>query len=234
VLRKAKTWSKAGGVYPLYLRRSIPLRLSDEQRVERDVSALHQRVASRKKIDAAWQRAVDMKDAQIKAIKEGRDHSVGVYKDLHESSFAAPRAMHTRAGINDGMPSSRTGLAPWRSLLEVYAEQTAAELDDARSELPVEVVSIEVVEDAMAFIKKKRKRKRKWEGDRGPTKFLAMEFATNDCKGATSIEDRAKMRASAMLSMASNAKKIDMGPTDAQRLSVALQELRSSASVVGS
>jgi hypothetical protein len=58
-----------------------------------------------------------------------------------------------------------------------------------------------------------------------------MEFATNDCEDSTSIEDRA-MRASAVLSMASNAKEIDMGPTDARRFSVALQQLRSSASVV--
>jgi hypothetical protein len=50
VLRKAKTWPKADGVYPLYLRHSIPLRLSDEQRVERDASALHQRVSNRTKI----------------------------------------------------------------------------------------------------------------------------------------------------------------------------------------
>jgi hypothetical protein len=32
--------------------------------------------------------------------------------------------------------------------LEVYAEKTAAELDDARSKLSVEVASIEVVKDA--------------------------------------------------------------------------------------
>jgi hypothetical protein len=58
-----------------------------------------------------------------------------------------------------------------------------------------------------------------------------MEFATNDCKGATPIEDRA-MRASTMLLMASNAKKIDKKLTDARRFSVALQKNRSSASVV--
>jgi hypothetical protein len=58
-----------------------------------------------------------------------------------------------------------------------------------------------------------------------------MEFATNDCKGATSIEDRG-MRASAMLSLASNAMKCDKELADARRMSVALQKLRSSASVV--
>jgi hypothetical protein len=46
-------------VYPLYLRHSNPLRLPDEQKVERD-ACVHQRVASRKEADAAWQRAVDM------------------------------------------------------------------------------------------------------------------------------------------------------------------------------
>jgi hypothetical protein len=65
---------------------------------------------------------------------------------------------------------------------EIYAEQTSAELDDARSELSVEVVSImaEVVKDAMAFLKTKRKR-------RSPrsTKFIAMEFATKGAKGTT-------------------------------------------------
>jgi hypothetical protein len=38
-----------------------------------------------------------------------------------------------------------------RGGFEFYAEQTAAELDVARSKLPVEVASIEVVGDAMAF-----------------------------------------------------------------------------------
>jgi hypothetical protein len=59
-----------------------------------------------------------------------------------------------------------------------------------------------------------------------------MEFATNGVRGETSIEGSAMRVASAMLSMASNTKEIDMGLTDAQRFSVALQKLRSSASVV--
>jgi hypothetical protein len=82
----------------------------------------------------------------------------------------------------------------------------------------------------MAFLKRKRKRKSKWGGGRKSTKFLAIEFATNDFKGATSIEDGGT-RASAMLSMASNAMKCDKELTNAQRFSVALQKLRSSASV---
>jgi hypothetical protein len=114
---------------------------------------------------------------------------------------------------------------------EVYAEQQVAKLDDVRSKFTVEAASNEVVRDAMAFLKKKRTRKRKWGGDRKSTQFLAMEFATNDCKGATSSED-GRMRASAMLSMASNAMKCDKELTDAHRPSVALQKLRSSASVV--
>jgi hypothetical protein len=115
---------------------------------------------------------------------------------------------------------------------EIYAEQTAAELDDARSKFSVEAASIEVVKDAMAFFKTKRKRKRKGGGDRKSTKFVAMEFATKHIKGATSIEG-SMMRVSAMLSMmASSAKKTNIKPTDAQRFSVALQKLRSLASVV--
>ena len=79
VLREVKTWSKADGVYPMYLlKHSTPLRLSDEQMVERDATALHERVANRKKMDEKWQRLLDMKDAQIQFIKEERDRSVGV------------------------------------------------------------------------------------------------------------------------------------------------------------
>jgi hypothetical protein len=172
-----------------------------------------------------------MKDAQIQFIKEERDRSAGVYKDLHESSFAAAKGHQGRdrrchAWIKERMDTLEK--------LRVYAEQQVAELDDAHSKFAVEAASNEVVRDAMAFFKKKRKRKSKWGGDRKSTKFLAiaMEFATNDCKGATSIEDGG-MRASTMMSMASsNAIKCDKELTDAQRLSVALQKLRSSASVV--
>jgi hypothetical protein len=119
--------------------------------------------------DVAWQKVVDAKDAQIKAIKEERDHSASVYKDLHESSFAAVwgyqgRDKRWHAFIQDRMDALEK--------FEVYAEQTAAELDDARSKFSVEAASIEVVKDAMAFFKKKRKRKRKWGGDRKPTKAV--------------------------------------------------------------
>jgi hypothetical protein len=72
-----------------------------------------------------------------------------------------------------------------------------------------------VVKDAMAFLNKKRKRKKKWGGDRKSTKFRAMEFAAEDCKGATSIEDTF-IRVSAMVSMTSCAakdtRKLDKGP----------------------
>jgi hypothetical protein len=37
-LRKAKTWPKADGVYPMYLKHNIPLGLSDEQVAERDAA----------------------------------------------------------------------------------------------------------------------------------------------------------------------------------------------------
>ena len=61
-------------------------------------AVLHERVANRKKMDAKWQRLLDMKDAQIQVIKEERDISVGkyAYKDLHESSFAATRGYQGR------------------------------------------------------------------------------------------------------------------------------------------
>jgi hypothetical protein len=41
--------------------------------VERDAAVLHERFANRKKMDAKWQRLLDMKDAQIQFIKEERD-----------------------------------------------------------------------------------------------------------------------------------------------------------------
>jgi hypothetical protein len=62
---------------------------------------------------------------------------------------------------------------------EVYAEQTVFDLDEARSKFAVEAVSIEVMKDSIKKIKKKRKRK-KWGGDRKSTRFIAMEFATKD------------------------------------------------------
>jgi hypothetical protein len=127
VQRKAQTWSKAGGIYPMYLKHCIPLRLSDEQMVERDASILHQRVENRKKIDAKWQVLLDLKDAQIQVIKE--DRSVGLYKDLHESSFAAARGYEGRdkrwhAFIQDRMD--------YLEKFEVYAEQQVAELRTRR------------------------------------------------------------------------------------------------------
>ena len=187
--REVQTWSKAGGVFPMYayLKHCIPLRLSDEQMVERDASILRQRVENRKKIDAKWQEIVDMKDAQIQVIKEGRDRSVGMYKDLHGSAFASARGYEGRDKRWNVFIQNRMDFL---EKFEEVHEQQLAELDDARSKLSVEVVSREVVKDAMAFLNKKRKRKRKWGGGRKSTKFRAMELATNDCKGATSIEDR--------------------------------------------
>jgi hypothetical protein len=114
---------------------------------------------------------------------------------------------------------------------EEVHEQQVAELDDARSKLAVEVASTEVVKDAMAFLDKKRKRKRKWGGDRESTKFRAMEFATNDCRGATSIEDTA-IRVSTMVSMTSCAAKDTRKLDNAHKIYAARSKLRSSASVV--
>jgi hypothetical protein len=117
---------------------------------------------------------------------------------------------------------------------EIYAEQTAAELDDARSKFSVEAASIEVVKDAMAFFKTKRKRKRKGGGRPEVHEVCCNGIRNKAYKGCN--VDRGQysmMRVSAMLSMmASSAKKTNIKPTDAQRLSVALQKLRSLASVV--
>jgi hypothetical protein len=83
----------------------------------------------------------------------------------------------------------------------------------------------------MAFLNKKRKRKTKWGGDRKSTKFRAMEFATNDVKGATSIEDKA-MGVSTMLSMASCATKDTRKLDNAHKPQATLSKLRSSSASV--
>jgi hypothetical protein len=63
---------------------------------ERDVSILRQRVENRKKADAKWQEIAALKDMQIPVIKEDRDRGVGMYKHLHESSFASVRGYEGR------------------------------------------------------------------------------------------------------------------------------------------
>jgi hypothetical protein len=138
--RKAQTWSKPGGVFSMYLKHCIPLRLSDEQMAERDVSILRQRVENRKKIDAKWQEIVAMKDIQIQVIKEDRDRGVGMYKDLHESSFASVRGYEGRDKRWNAFIQTRMDFL---EKFEEVHEQQLAELDDARSKLSVEVVSRE-------------------------------------------------------------------------------------------
>jgi hypothetical protein len=172
-----------------------------------------------------------MKDAQIQAIKEGRDRSVGTYKDLHESSFAAVRGYEGRdkrwhAFIQDRMD--------YLEKFEVYAEQQVAELDDARSKPAVKVVSMEVVKYAMAFLNKKRKRKTKWGATGSLRSFVQWnsQQMMSRAKGATSIEDKA-MGVSTVLSMTSCAAKDTrkLG-NNAHKLQAALSKLRSAASVV--
>ena len=126
-----------------------------------------------------------------------------MYKDLHESSFASVRGYEGRDKRWNAFIQTR--MEHLEECEEVH-EQQLAELDDARSKLSVEVVSREVVKDAMAFLNKKRKRKKKWGGDWKSTKFRAMEFAAEDFKGATSIEDTF-IRVSTMVSMTSCAAK---------------------------
>ena len=130
VLRKIQTWSKPGGVFSMYLKHCIPLRLSDEQMVERDTSILRQRVGNRKKIDAKWQEIVAMKDIQIQVIKEDRDRGVGMYKDLHESSFASARGYEGRDKRWNAFIQNRMDFL---EKFEEVHEQQLAELDDARS-----------------------------------------------------------------------------------------------------
>ena len=171
---------------------------------------------------------VAKKDAQIQVNKEDYDRTVGMFKDLHESSFVSVRGYEGRDKRWNAFIQNRMDFL---EKFEEVHEQQLAELDDARSKLSVEVVSREVVKDAMAFLNKKRKRKKKWGGDRKSTKFRAMEFAAEDFKGATSIEDTF-IRVSTMVSMTSCAAKDTRKLDKAHKFYAALSKLRSSASVV--
>jgi hypothetical protein len=141
LLRKIQTWSKPGGVFSMYLKHCIPLRLSDEQMVERDVGILRQRVENRKKIDAKGsgrRSLVAMKDAQIQVVKGDYDRTVGLYKDLHESSFASVWGYEGRDKRWNAFIQNRMDFL---EKFEEVHEQQLAELDDARSKPSVEVVS---------------------------------------------------------------------------------------------
>jgi hypothetical protein len=77
-IRKLETWIKASGPYQDYLRLSQLFRLSDLQRDECDAGV----IASRKEVDAAWQKLVDMKDRQLKEAREEDIRSTNEWRGL--------------------------------------------------------------------------------------------------------------------------------------------------------
>ena len=71
-LRKLETWIKAGGPYPDYLKLSQLFRLSDLQRDECDAGV----IASKKEVDAAWQKLVERHEGPAAQGGARRRHSV--------------------------------------------------------------------------------------------------------------------------------------------------------------
>ena len=67
-----------------------------------------------------------MKDIQIQVIKEDRDRGVGMYKDLHESSFAAVKGYQGRDKRWHAFIQDRMGALEKSLKFEVYAEQTVS------------------------------------------------------------------------------------------------------------
>jgi hypothetical protein len=226
--RKLENWIKAGGPYPDYFEKSQLFRLSDEQRVDLDRGAIAHRVASAKKVDATWQKLLDMKDEadeQIKELKEDRARSTGVYRGLYEKAFATAKSFQDReARWHTWIQSKMDTLEKF----ELYADEQVVELNAAREKHCVEAITTEVLKDYKKYLVKTRKRKR-WGGDRKSTKFIAMEFATKDVKGAKSLDDTG-MRVSTMLAMASHAGHYDEKLTKDQKFFALLRKSGPSAS----
>jgi hypothetical protein len=170
---------------------------------------------------------------QIKDLLEDRDRSTGVWKDLYEKAFATVKAFQGREARWHAFVQGRMDVL---EKFEVYAEQQVFELDEAREKRCVEAITTEVLKDYAQYLVKTRKRKR-WGGDRKSTKFIAMQFATKDVKGAKSLDDTG-MRVSAMMAMASHAGHYDEkltndwdGITKDQKFYAALRKKIPSASV---
>jgi hypothetical protein len=152
-LRKLENWIKAGGPYLDYLEKSQLFRLSDEQRVDLDAGAIAHRVASAKEVNATWQKLLDMKDEQIKELKEDRARSTGAYRGSFQDREAR---WHT--WIQSRMDTLEK--------FELYADEQVVELNAAREKRCVEAVTTEVLKDNKKYLVKTRKRKR-W----GPGEF---------------------------------------------------------------
>jgi hypothetical protein len=198
-LRKLETWSKPYGIFQEYLEKAKEFRLSDEQKVELDASVKAQRVASGEKVDAAWQKVVDMKDKEIKGLREDRDRCDTTYRELYEKAYATVCSYQSREARWHAFVQGRMDVL---EKFEVYAEQQVFELDEARKQFCVEAATFEVLKDSIKYLKKTRKRKQ-WGGDRRSTKYIALKFATQDVKGAKTA-DGSMTRVSTMLSMASH------------------------------
>ena len=196
-------------------------RLSDLQRDECDAGV----IASKKEVDAAWQKLVDMKTRQLKEAREEDIRSTNEWRGLHEKSFATVKSFQAKEERWHAWIQYRLDTL---EKFEVYADRQIAELNEAREKFCVEAVTTEVLKDSIKYLKKTRKRK-KWGGDRRSTKYIALEFATKDVAGAKSLDDTG-MRCATMLAMARYAGHYDEKLTKDQKLYAALQKIRTSAS----
>ena len=220
-IRKLETWIKASGPYQDYLKLSQLFRLSDLQRDECDAAV----IASRKEVDAAWQKLVDMKDRQLKEAREEDIRSTNEWRDLHEKSFATVKSYQAKEKRWEAWIQYRLDTL---EKFEGFADRQMEELAKAREKFCEEAITTEVLKDYAKYLVKKRKRK-KWGGDRRPTKYIALEFATKDVAGAKSLADTG-MRCATMLAMAKYAGHYDEKLTKDQKFYAALQKIRPSAS----
>ena len=89
---KIKTFCKASGCYPAYWAEVQKDLLSDLQKDECDAGV----IASKKEVDAAWQKLVDMKTRQLKEAREEDIRSTGEWRGLYEKAFATVKSFQAR------------------------------------------------------------------------------------------------------------------------------------------
>ena len=218
---KVDSFCKPSGVYTAYWAEVQKELLSDLQRDECDAGV----IASRKEVDAAWQKLVDMKTRQLKEAREEDIRSTNEWRGLYEKAFATVKSFQAKEERWHAWIQYRLDTL---EKFEVFADRQMEELAKAREKFCVEAITTEVLKDCAKYLVKKRKRK-KWGGDRRPTKYIALEFATKDVAGAKSLDDTG-MRCATMLAMAKYAGHYDEKLTKDQKFYAALQKIRPSAS----
>jgi hypothetical protein len=210
---KVDSFCKPGGVYPAYWAEVQKELLSDLQKDECDAGV----IASKKEVDAAWQKLVDMKTRQLKDARDEDIRSTNEWRGLYETAFATVKSFQAKEERWNAWIQYRLDTL---EKFEVYADRQIAELNEAREKRCVQGITDVVLKDYKKYLVKTRKKKRKWGGVRRGTKFLALEFATKDVAGAKSLEDTG-MRCATMLAMAKHAGHYDEKLTKGQKFPAA-------------